>query len=229
MRRMATALFLTSLAGSAAAQDLTGVVFAGGTVSDGVSAYAGGLRALPGGRLGSGFAVRAAVNAGRYKYDAAAARISANYKGGEAALVHQWSGARGWGNLAVGARYTDTDLKPADPTNKRVGGRADLSIGTDGAIDFGSNRFGWYGAFGVFDESYQVQGRIGRVLNSKAQTVLGLEAGVQGDPSYETRTFGAYASTTLVGQWIGQVGLGASTQAGRDARAYGSLSLSRVF
>lgn len=213
--------------GTAQAETPRGVWFTGGTVGDSLSAYAGIVHSLPGGSLGNGLAVRASANAGSYEYDAAPGRIEADYAGGEAALVYQMSGSWGWLNLAAGPRYTHTKLSPSDPGNERAGSRWDVGLQTDGGLDGRHWRLGWFGAYGPFDEAYQARAQIGRKLAGDWR--LGIEGGVQGDPSYRKTALGAFTAKGLGRGFEIQLGSGVTKEEGRKARAYGSIGLSRVF
>jgi len=221
------ALGVCLLPAIANAQD-TGVVYAGGSVGDGANAYAGGVVALPGGQLGEGLALRAGASGGQYHYEANGQRISADYIGGEIALVYQTSGDWGWANFSAGPRVTDTRLKPVDPGNRLRGTRFDLALQTDGAIG-NTWRATWFGSLGVNDRAYITQVRLGRLVKGETDTRVGLEGGVQGDRSYTRYSTGAFASTRVIGDWIGQVSGGVSMQQARSAKPYVAISVSRVF
>ncbi|AOF94730.1 cellulose biosynthesis protein BcsS [Sphingobium sp. RAC03] len=212
--------------GVAQAED-RGVIYAGGGAGDGAGGYAGGLVALPGASLGHGVAVRAGVNGGTYRYRASE-RIEATYLGAEIALVYQFSGDWGWANVSAGPRVTDTDLDPDDPGNKLRGTRLDAGLQSDGSL--GNHwRLGWFGSWGVRNESYIAQLRLTRLLDEGSQTRVGLEGILQGDPTYKRGSLGGHVSTALGSNWQGQVSIGASEQAGRKAKPYASLGISRVF
>lgn len=219
---------LALIAAPAAAQD-NGVFFAGGSIGEGDGLYAGALTALPGNRLGRGLALRGSVNAGRYSYDRAGTTIDGEYVGGELALVQQYSGAWGWANVSAGVRLADTSLTPADPANERSGTRFDIALGTDGARDFGPWRLGWFGSIGILDQTHQAQLRLSRTLGSGRPTRVGIEGGLVGDPSFSSRSVGAFVSTALGGRWTGDVAGGISDQDGRSAKPYASIGVSRTF
>ena len=211
----------------ASAQD-TGVVYTGGSAGDGANGYAGGLAALPGGQLGEGFAVRAGVSGGQYHYDSNGQRISADYIGGEIALVYQTSGSWGWANFSAGPRVTDTNLKPADPGNRMRGTRFDLALQTDGTAG-NEWRTTWFASLGVNDRSYITQMRFNRLVDGETDTRLGIEGGVQGDRSYTRPSAGLFASTRLGSKWQGLVSGGFSKQKDRSAKPYVTLGISHVF
>lgn len=223
------ALFATVGASAVAAQD-RGVAFGGVSAGEGYSAYAGALTALgEGGRLGRGLAVRGSINTGEYRYQGGPGEIEARYVGGEAALVQQWSGDWGWSNLAAGPRFTNTDLSPVDPGNDRQGDRWDFAVGADGQRAFGDWRLGWYGSYGIGDEAYQGQLRLGRVLDPASQLTVGAEIGAQGDPSYDTRSAGLFVRRAFTPRWAGEVSAGVRDREGDDDGGYLSVGLSRVF
>ena len=217
---------LVILPGTAAAQD-SGVVYAGGSAGDGAGGYAGAIVALPGASLGHGLAARVGVNGGTYHYTTIIP-IDARYIGAEAALVYQTSGGWGWANLSAGPRVTDTRLSPVDPANKLRGTRLDLGVQTDGAIG-SAWRLGWFGSYGVRNENYIAQARITRLVDAESRTRIGVEASVQGDPSYTRGNLGLHVATGLGDKWEGALTAGASEQGGRGAKPFVSLGVSRVF
>jgi hypothetical protein len=119
---------------AASAEPYTGVAFAGGAAGDGLSGYAGVVRALPGGQLGKGLALRLSASGGSYEYRAGGTGIDGRFASAEAALVYQRSGDWGWVNLSGGPGITDIRLSPRDPANDRKGTRADIALQSDGAL-----------------------------------------------------------------------------------------------
>lgn len=204
------------------------VVYAGGTAGDGVGVYAGGLTALPGSQLGKGLAIRGGVNGGFYEYQSGSVRVTADYVGAELALVYQLSGDWGWANLGAGPRITKTNLSIVDPGNNRDGTRFDLGLSTDGALG-DAWRLGWFGSYGVFDQSYIAQLRLGSLLSTRDQLRLGVEGGLIGDPSYMRKSIGGFVSALIVKKWEGQLSIGASKQEGASAQPYVSVGASHVF
>ena len=225
--RFLALLAVSALSGQAALAQDRGVIYAGGSVGDGAGGYGGGLISLPGNSLGHGLAVRAGVNGGTYRYRTTE-RIEATYIGAEAALVYQTSGSWGWANIGAGPRFTKTDLDPNDPGNKLQGSRWDVGVQTDGVLG-DRLRLGWFGSWGIRNESYMAQLRLTQAINRQSDTRLGLEATLQGDPTYKRGGLGAYISTAIGGGWTGQLSAGATEQKGRDARPYLSIGLSQVF
>lgn len=220
----AAALLVT---GTASAQTYNGVSFAGGAAGDGVSGYAGVVYALPGAQLGRGLAGRGSANAGTYDYNANGQRIEGKFIGGEIALVYQLSGAWGWANFSAGPRITNTSLSPDDPANDREGTRVDLGVQTDGGywIDR-SWRLDWIGSVGVRDGAYFGRAGLGRLVDRERGTRLGLEAGVQGDPRYQSTSAGVFAATKLSRDLEVRLSAGATDQEDRKAKAYATVGLS---
>ncbi|MXP42080.1 cellulose biosynthesis protein BcsS [Altererythrobacter soli] len=228
IRSVALAAMIAASAPSIAEAQDSGVVYAGGAVSEGQNIYAGAVVALPGARLGSGLAVRGGVSAGRYEYRTNAVEIEGKYTSAELAFVHQSSGDWGWANFGVGPRVTDTELEPADSGNERVGTRWDVALQTDGAV--GNRwRLGWFGSLGVLDKAYITELRAGRLLSEQSQTRAGVEAGVQGDDTYTRGSLGLFVSTMFAEKSEVRISGGLSEQAGRNAKPYAALSLSRTF
>lgn len=224
---LAAALGFVCLA--ARAEPYKGVLFAGGSVSEDVSAYAGAVIALPGASLGRGFAVKTAVNGGHYDYEGGPGVIDADYYGGVLALVRQWSGRWGWANLSAGAAFTQTDLSPDDPANERAGSRFDAALASDGALYLDEDwRFGWYAEGGARNESYLARVETTRAVKA-GRWRFGLEGVIQGDPTYRTESAGAVAGVRL-GEGVElRLSAGASFQKDQDTEPYGSIGFSLLF
>lgn len=217
-------------ASPAIAQDHRGVAFGGGTVADGTSGYAGAVVAIPGARLGNGFALRGSVNAGTYTYVINSADIEAEYVGGEAAVVYQTSGTWGWANFSLGPRVSDLSLSPDDPANERRGTTWDIGLQADGALRVDPRwRLDFYGSLGAIEGAFQTRLAVGRTVNGARQTRIGIEGAVQGDPRYTTVSGGAFVATQVARNLEGQFSAGALHQEGRDVRPYASAGLSILF
>lgn len=229
--RLVLALAAGLLAATAAsAEPYKGVAFAGGFAGDGLSGYAGVVHALPGGQLGTGLAVRASASGGSYEYESNGVDIDGRFASAEAALVYQLSGSWGWANVSAGPRITDVSLSPDDPANDRKGTRLDLALQSDGAFQLGRSwRLDWIGSLGVRDGAYYSRADLGRTLGPGSQTRLGLEAGLQGDPSYRAASLGLFAATSLGSGLEGRISAGASDQEGRSTRPYATVGLSLLF
>ena len=230
MKNSLPILLALSVSAPAAAQTYQGVAFAGGSIGDGRSAYAGAVTALPGASLGKGLAVRGSVNAGSYRYQTGGAKIDADYKGAEAALVYQLSGDWGWSNLAAAPRVSKLDLSPDDPDNKRRGTTWDFGLQVDGAQNLGPNwRLDYLGSVGAIRGAYQARLGLGRTVDTERQTRLGVEGGIQGDPRYTTLSAGLFAATRLAKDFEGQLSAGARDQAGRELKPYLSAGFSLLY
>lgn len=216
--------------GAAVAQDMPddGVVYAGASIGDGYNAYAGAVAVLPGASLGNGLAIRGGVSVGEYRYDSEGARIEADYKAVEMALVHQSSGAWGWANLSAGPRVTNTDTDPADPGNKREGTRFDAALATDGALG-NAWRLGWFASYAVGDEAYYAQLRFGSLLDASSQTRVGVEGSLQGDESYDRHAYGLFASTAIARNMELRLSGGMGQTYGSDRDGYAAIAVSRLF
>lgn len=229
MRRFCIALTAPFLAVPAYAQAYDGVLFAGGTLSESAGGYAGGMISLPGSSLGRGLGIRAGVNGGEYKYDAAGTQIGAEYVGGELALVYQISGSWGWANFSAGPRVSYLNLTPDDPGNKLQGTKVDAGIQSDGAYNIERWRLSWFGSYGIANESYLAKLQLGYLVSERSSTRIGIEGGIQGDPVYTKGNLGAFVSTSLMKDVEIQIAAGATEQAGRSARAYVTIGLSKLF
>lgn len=213
--------------GTASAQD-RGVVYAGGGIGDGRNVYAGGVIALPGGRLGRGLAIRGGGAAGSYVYDSGTAEIDGNFASAEVALVYQTSGEWGWANFGAGPRVTNTSLTPNDPNNRLAGTRFDVGLQTDGALGY-RWRLGWFGSLGVNDEIYFTNLSFGPLVDEPSQTRIGVEAGIAGDETFTRRNYGVFASTRIASKTELRVSGGLNDQRGLRDQAYATVALSKVF
>lgn len=214
----------------AAAQTYQGVAFAGASAGrDDAGAYAGAVVALPQGQLGKGLALRASVNAGQYQYHANGAEVDATYRGAEAALVYQTSGAWGWANFSAGPRLSNLELSPKDTANSRLGTHVDVGAQVDGAIEIKKWRLNWLGSVTLGDTAYLTQLAIGRLVEESRQTRLGAEAALQGDERYTKLSAGAFASTRLGRSLDGRISVGVSDQNGRQLHPYLSAGTTLLF
>lgn len=221
-------LALLGPAAPAAHAEDHGAVFAGGLIDEARTGYLGGEIALPGSSLGKGLALRGAGFLGDYSYQGGpTGRVDADFNGGEIDALYQWSGAWGWADGAVGARYVATSLSPFDPANRRHGRQGELALSTDGARLMGKWRFDWYGAYGERLSDYQVRFSLTHQLGAIIRG--GLETAVEGDPTYDLVRVGPYAGLGLGSRSELQLSFGASTQSGRSAAAYGRISIYRTF
>ncbi len=205
-----------------------GVVYASGVVSDDHSASVGATIAAPGGRLGQGWAFRFGVYGGDYSYDSGPFTVDADYLGAEAALVYQWSGDWGYGNVALGPRYANTDLSPSDPGNRREGSQWDVALTVDGSRKFGPWAVTGYASYGFDLEEYYARADLTYQLTPAL--ALGVEIGAEGDnEDYSREVLGAVARIHEDGQpWA--VKLSAGVRDGDDdSSAYGAVTLSRTF
>lgn len=220
---IAGVLGLILAASAASAQDQR-VVFLGGEVGEDAAGYFGVTWAMPGSRVGRGWAMRGTASAGRYDYDSTAGTVDAEFVQGDLVLLHQASGAWGYFNVGGGARITDTDLEPADPGNQRQGSNWDAVLTADGMRYVGDWRFGGYGSYGVDMREYYLRGEVTRRIGS-GPFRAGLEVLADGDENYDRSGGGAllvYDSSSNV-DWRAAIG-------GRDdGDVYVSVGVARVF
>lgn len=216
---------LSTTASAAAAPK--GVWFTGGTASESSSAYLGAVRALPGGRLGHGLALRGALNAGSYSYEAAIGKIDAKYVAASAALVDQRSGKWGWANLSAGPKWTRTKLSPNDRSNRLRRSRWDMAVQSDGGIQGTGWDLRWLGNYGIRDEAYHARLQVGPKLGARFS--VGPEFGLQGDRSYIQQVVGAFIRTSAGRTIELQTTAGITHQRRRGSRGHIGLALSQVF
>jgi hypothetical protein len=219
-----------SIAAPAAAEDLHGVWFAGGTVSSDSSGFVGAVRALPGARLGKGLAIRGVVAAGAYEYAGGPGDIEARWEGADIALVSQSSGEWGWSNLSASVGVKHTSLKPADPANESEGTRGDIMVQADGASLSGPVRFNWQASYAFDAEEYGLKLQLSRAFGQDGYRA-GVEGGLQGDANYARSTVGVQVGRAFGPnrQYELMVSAGASKFKDSATTGYGSISLSHTF
>jgi hypothetical protein len=211
----------------AQAQEQRGVVFAGASGGQDRSAYLGVGAALPGSRLGAGWAVRLAASTGDYDYSSSGRKIEAEYSGGEALLVYQWSGAWGYANIAAGPRYTDTDLSPDDPSNDRRGKQWSAGVAVDGAKVMGPWRVSGFASYGLRREEYYTRLDLTRAVGASGMR-LGVEVGAEGDPGYDRQRLGAVAAFAPASNWELRVSAGVR-DGDSSTGGYAALGITRTF
>jgi hypothetical protein len=185
-------------------------------------AFAGAIVPLPGNTLGSGFAARLWGDYLTYHYNSGGTKIDASGWGGEIAGVYQFSGAWGWSNLSLGARYRDTHLSPDDLGNRARGSHVYLTVQGDGGYNIDSFwQLRGIASYTSTVTGYFVQPTIDRAISDRLR--LGLDATFQGDQSY--RQISGGANLTIAVDSGRSVGLraGASTN-GTDSGFYAGLS-----
>jgi hypothetical protein len=185
-------------------------------------AFIGTIIPLPGNALGSGWGVRLWGDYLAYDYASGPNTIEASGWGGEVSGVYQFSGAWGWSNLSLGARYRDTALSPDDPGNRARGAHVHLTVQADG----GYNIDAFWRLRGIANytssiDGYYLQPAIDRSVSGRVR--LGIDATFQGDKSY--KQFSAGANLTLTIDSIHSFGLRAGTSSnGSDTGVYGGVS-----
>jgi hypothetical protein len=183
-------LCVTLWSADAFAQSPERVFFAGGEAGHERSAFIGGVQALPGSSVGRGWALRGSLQAGRYGYERQGDRVRARYAGGELMLSRQWSDATRYGALSIGPRYTDTDLSPDDPGNRRGGRHWDAALQAEGRQDFGRWQVSGFSSYGIRLKEYYARADLTRRVSAGGLRA-GVEAGFEGDESYDRQRVGA--------------------------------------
>ena len=156
---------------------------------------AGGIASLPGSRLGSGWGMKAWADRNEYEYLGSAGTVRGVAVGeeisvGRMATGASWSAA-GW----VGLAHRDTDLSPSDPSNSAEGSQTSAKLQGDLSLDMGPARLEAIASAHPALDSYWGRLRLGTPVSERARA--GLEATWGGDPGYDARTFGAFASWRL--------------------------------
>lgn len=221
-----TLLGATLLASAPAAAQERTTIFGGVNFGEDEGAYAGLTIAPPGSRIGEGWAVRTSVSGSKYEYQSNGIGIEGKEVRGEVAVLHQWSGAWGYADVGLGARYVNTDLSPQDPGNERRGVRWAPTLSVTGQRVMGPWRVAGFASTGIGDDDYFVRGELTRAVSSQVR--FGVEAAADGDPSYERQKVGAVLSFAPADTWEVTFAAGA-LYADKDDGAYGGISFSRRF
>ncbi len=203
------------------------VAFAGGQLDYARSAYAGTTLRLTSGSAVHGFAVRAVGFFGDYEYQSVHRRIAGDFQGGELDAVYRVFRRDFWLNAALGIRYVNADLSPADPNNRRHGAQGEIAASVDGGKVSGALRTDWYGSYGYRLEDYSVRFSLTHAAGSRWRA--GTEISVEGDPTYSLQRGGAFAAFTLDGKSELQASAGISHQSSRDTAGYLRMSIYRSF
>lgn len=214
-----------SISAPASGQERT-TVFGGVNFGEDEGAYLGATFTPPGGRIGQGWGLRTTVSGSQYEYETNGVEISGEEVRAEAAILHQWSGAWGYVDVGVGARYVNTELSPQDPGNERGGVQWSPTLSATAQRVAGPWRLEGFASTGLGDEDYFVRGEVTRAVGPTVR--LGVEAAMDGDPNYERQRVGAVVSFAPAETWEVQFVAGA-LYGDNDDGAYGGISFSRRF
>jgi len=146
---------LLATASAAVAQDR--LLLAGGEYSDAAYyTYSGLILPGPGPREnGRGFVQRYWIDWFGYQYDGAPGLVEAEAYGAEAALGYGASSESGWATFSVGARFTNTDLSPNDPTATARGKQWGAKFQVEGERDLAPSwRAGGIASYTAGQDSY---------------------------------------------------------------------------
>jgi len=203
-------------------------LFGGGQGDYSNYVFVGATVALPGSRIGNGFAVRALVDTGGYNYiNSGLGQIKANFSGAELDGVYQFSGKTFWSDLALGANYTYTNLSPADPSNRRNGRQVEFKVSLDGGDVAGPWRADWTGYYGT--RLYDYAARLGFTHTISPKWRLGAEGYTEGDPTYHLNQVGPYAAVQFSERSELQFSAGYSWESGFNSRNYARASFYQRF
>jgi hypothetical protein len=129
MNTMRLLLALAMLCAAAAADAGERLLLAGGEYADAAYYTYTGL-VVQGARDSQcrGFSQRYWLDRYGYEYEGAPGLVQADVWGAEAALGYGGGSADGWWNVSLGARYTDTDLDPDDPSANARGSQIGAKV-----------------------------------------------------------------------------------------------------
>ena len=113
------------------------LLLAGGeSADDAYYSYLGLIVTARADENGRGFLQRYWLDHFGYEYDGGPGRIDARAHGGEAAIGYGGSSSRGWANVTIGLRFTDTELAPDDPAAKAHGSQTGVRLQLQGEREF---------------------------------------------------------------------------------------------
>ena len=188
------------LAGIVHAEDRLWIL-TGDTYRDNYYVGGGVVSALPGSRLGRGWAQRYWVDSFTYSYDAGTRRIKAEVWGAEAMIGYQASRQRVSGAIYVGARYSDARLSPDDPGSALRGQQWFPKVQVEGdallSPVWRANAMASY-TFGL--DGYW--GRLRLLRGIGGSKFVGPEFVYQGDPSYSSLKVGAVYGGISLASWV---------------------------
>jgi hypothetical protein len=219
---------LLATASAAVAQDR--LFLAGGEYSDAAYyTYSGLILPGPGPREnGRGFVQRYWIDWFGYQYDGAPGLVEAEAYGAEAALGYGASSEAGWATVSVGARFTNTDLSPNDPTATARGKQWGAKFQVEGERDLAPSwRAGGIASYTAGQDSYWARGRVMRRLDESQ--ALGAEFIANGNTEADATAAGVvYALQPKASRWSVNLKAGYRFQQDADG-AYGGLEFGYGF
>jgi hypothetical protein len=206
------------------------LLLAGGEYSDAAYySYLGLILPGPGRHEnGRGFVQRYWLDAFGYEYDGAPGRVNADVAGGEAALGYSVSSGSSWGTISAGARYTNTDLSPDDPSATARGSQWGLKVQVEGETDLAPAwRAGGIASYTFGQDGYWARMRVMR--SGAGATAVGGEVIANGNPeAHSTATGLVLAVKPRTGRWSVNLRAGYRFQDEADG-AYGGLEFGYGF
>lgn len=200
-------------------------VFGGAGIGADRLTYAGVTVPLTGGGP-RGFALRGIVSASENKYRSGDIRIKSEQVRGEAAVLYQASGAWGYFDAGVGARYVDTDLSPDDPGNPNRGGQWDPVVSVSGESSSANPwQVAGFASYGFESEEYYARAELTRAVTPYVR--LGAEAAFDGDPQYDRQRAGVVVAFGKADMQL-RFSVGAADSKARDG-AYATIGFRRSF
>lgn len=195
MKILQITILAAGLAGATGAHAGDRILLAGGEAGDtDYYSYVGLALPLGSRQDGRGFVQRYWLDRFGYEYDSGSTRIEADAYGAEAAVGYVWSSPRGWSEASVGARYTDTDLDPDDPSAEARGSQLGAKVQFQGEWSVAAPwRVGLIASWANQQSAYWSRARLMRQVAPR--TALGAEVVAGGND--ESRSTAAGAAMTL--------------------------------
>lgn len=186
--------------------------------------YLGYLTPLGESQIGSGYVQRLWIDHLAYEYTSGPNLVKAKAPGASYAIGYQGHTDIGSGGVFIGLDGRKTDFTPDDVTNKARGSQFSPVVSLEASRKM--QPLVVFSNFSYLTETRAYWGRI-RLLSD---TVIkwGVEASVQGDPSYHTRKLGLYAGDVSIGQDIKIGAKVGKTYTGDSNGAYLGVELVKV-
>jgi hypothetical protein len=230
MRLLQMLVLASGLVGAVAGRADDRLLLAGGEYSDAAYySYVGMILPGPGKREnGRGFVQRYWLDSFGYQYDGAPGLVKASAYGAEAALGYGASSPAGWATFSIGARYTNTDLSPNDPSATARGQQWGAKFQLEGERQLSDDwRAGGIASYTAGQDGYWARARL--MHRSDGPVALGGEVIANGNQEAHSTALGAVLTVQpRASRWSVSVKAGYRFQTDADG-AYGGLEFGYGF
>ena len=190
-------LFLTLSLGHPAQAEDRGVAYAGTTIGDGLSSYAGVTRNALFSLAGQPIGGSLSGSGGTYHYaDDNGSTIHGEYRSVSAGLNMELTNDHGWASLSLGPRLYYTHHRPS-PSPNEDGQHITAWFGLDGSYMISQHwRIETLEQYGVGNREYQARVSLSKVVG-RHDLRFGWDLATQGDRTYSNSSTGLFAARQL--------------------------------